>query len=127
MEATGIAQSGADNQSQSTLSQTAPLHQYAPNVQSTGQSTLTSTPIISAGIFGLVVAGTGAMGSNLHKVQSGDMSMGEALGNSLARGAAGGAAAAGATAAATSLTSGGLFGLAVTLAAATGISYVLSK
>ena len=67
------------------------------------------------------------MGGNLHKVNDGDMTMSKAFNNSLARGAAGGIAAATATAAATTLTSGGIAGLAVTLAAATGVSYLLTK
>ena len=83
--------------------------------------------ILAAGLFGLVVVGTGTLGANLHKVSDGDMTMGEAVSESLSKGAVGGLATAAATAASTSLTSGGLLGLAVTVAAATGVSYLLSK
>jgi len=60
-------------------------------------------------------------------VQDGDMSMSQAVNNSLVKGAAGGIAAASATAASSTLTNGGIAGLAVTLAAATGVSYLLSS
>lgn len=127
-----------------STTQTEPLHQYAtvapasqplPPVQPVYQQYPVTTPLaqpvvanaLSAGLLGLIVVGTGTMGVNLHRVQDGEMSMSEALSNSLTRGAAGGAAAAGATAAAATLTSGGLVGLAVTLVAGTGISYMLSK
>ncbi len=89
------------------------------------QSTPT-TAAVNAGVMGMIVVGTGAMGANLHKVQGGEMNFGEALGNSLAKGAAGGAGAAGAAYASTALTDGGLTGLAVTLGVATGIGYLLS-
>ncbi len=86
-----------------------------------------TSQLLSAGLFGMIVAGTGTMGANLHKVRQGDMSMGEALSESLVRGAAAGVATAAASAAASSLTRGGLFGLGVTLATATGISYLINK
>lgn len=82
---------------------------------------------LAAGMFGLIVVATGTMGANLHKVQDGDMSMSQAVNNSLVKGAAGGIAAASATAASSTLTNGGIAGLAVTLAAATGVSYLLSS
>lgn len=114
---------------QTPLSQTNPLHQYAPAAPAT-QFSLPGVPVsaaVSAGVFGFVVAGTGAFGGNLHRVQSGDMEMGQAVSNSLVKGAVGGVATAGATAAAGALTRGGLLGLAVGLTAATGISYLLTK
>ncbi len=86
-----------------------------------------SAHIVSAGIFGMIVAGTGAMGAHLHKVQAGEMSFGDALSQSLLRGAAAGIATAAASAASNSLTRGGLLGLGVTLATATGVSYLISK
>jgi len=115
-----------------TMAQTDPLHQYAVPVQQQPvnypvQTDVSTSPVIAAGIFGLIVAGTGTMGANLHKVNDGKMTMGEAMGNSLVKGAAGGVAAASATAASATFTSGGIAGLAVTLAAATGVSYLLSK
>jgi hypothetical protein len=55
------------------------------------------------------------------------MSTGEAVRNSFAKGAVGGVAAATATAISSTVTAGGLTGLAVTVAAATGVSYLLSK
>jgi len=82
---------------------------------------------LAAGIFGLIVVGSGAMGANLHRVNEGAMTTSEAVINSLAKGAVGGVAAATATAISSTVTAGGLTGLAVTVAAATGVSYLLSK
>ncbi len=82
---------------------------------------------LAAGIFGLIVVGSGAMGANLHRVNAGTMTTGEAVRNSFAKGAVGGVAAATATAISSTVTAGGLTGLAVTVAAATGVSYLLSK
>jgi hypothetical protein len=115
-----------------TVAHTDPLHQYAVPMQVQPvnypvQATVKTSEVLAAGIFGLIVAGTGTMGANLHKVNDGKMTMGEAMGNSLVKGAAGGIAAASATAASTTFTSGGAAGLAVTLAAATGVSYLLSN
>lgn len=86
-----------------------------------------SSHIVSAGIFGMIVAGTGTLGANLHKVQAGEMGMGEALSQSLLHGAAAGAATAAASAAASSFTKGGLLGLGAMLATATGVSYLINK
>ncbi|PID76573.1 MAG: hypothetical protein CSB24_05890 [Deltaproteobacteria bacterium] len=114
------------------LVQTNPqVSQYVQQVPSQYQQTTYDTKLISsetlaAGVFGVVVASTRVLGANLHKVQDGDMGMGEAVTDSLVKGAAGGLAAATATAAASTLTSGGFAGLAVTLATATGVSYLLS-
>lgn len=115
-----------------TMAQTDPLHQYVVPVQQQPvnypvQANVNTSEVVSAGIFGLIVAGTGTMGANLHKVNDGKMTMGEAVGNSLVKGAAGGVAAASATAATSTFTNGGIAGLAVTLAAATGVSYLLSN
>jgi hypothetical protein len=100
--------------------------QPVPFYQSQRSSVITSRAL-SAGIFGLIIVGTGAMGANLHRVNDGAMTTGEAIKNSFAKGAAGGVAAASATAISATMTAGGLTGLAVTLAAATGVSYLLSK
>lgn len=122
-------------------SQAQAQHQYNPSYQGidSGQvlqpapgvhmpvTPVHPSQVLAAGLFGLVVVGTGAMGANLHKVKAGDMSMGDAASHSLARGAVGGIATAAATAASVTLTRGGLLGLAVTLATATGVSYLLSK
>lgn len=88
---------------------------------------LGTSQLLSAGLFGMIVAGTGTMGANLHRVQQGEMSLGEALSESLVRGAAAGVATAAASAAANFLTRGGLLGLGVTLATATGVSYLINK
>ena len=109
---------------QNPVDQQAP--QSAPFVQLPTAPVQTSQ-VLAAGLFGLVVVGTGSLGANLHKVSDGDMSMGDAVSQSLSRGAVGGIATAAATAASTALTSGGLLGLAVTLATATGVSYLLNK
>ena len=124
----GQAQTMAQHQYNPTYLGTAaqPVPQAAQVMQLPAAPVQTSQ-VLAAGLFGLVVVGTGTMGANLHKVSDGDMSMGEAVSQSLSRGAVGGIATAAATAASTSLTSGGLLGLAVTLATATGVSYLLSK
>lgn len=115
-----------------TMPQAEPVHQYVVPMQQQPvnypvQTNVNTSQIVDAGIFGLIVAGTGTMGANLHKVNDGQMTMGEAVGNSLVKGAAGGAAAASATAASGTFTNGGVAGLAVTLAAAIGVSYLLSN
>jgi len=125
----------------SPLNQTVPLHQYAPTAQMvyaqpqpvamapvkySVQPSTVASKAASAGMFGFIVVTTGTMGANLHKVSSGGMSMGQAVGNSVVNGVTGGVAAASATAATASLTNGGVAGLAVTLAAATGVSYLIN-
>lgn len=115
--------------------QTTPLHQYStvqlhpvqiyPAKSAASAATLSKTA--SAGIFGFIVVSTGTMGFNLNKVSAGEMTMAQATGDSVVKGAIGGTAAACATAAATGLTNGGVAGLAVTLAAATGISYMINR
>ncbi len=115
--------------------QTTPLHPYSAvpvtpvqtyPVKSTVDS-VTVSKTASAGIFGFIVVSTGTMGANLNKVTDGEMTMAQAAGDCLAKGAIGGTAAACATAAATTLTSGRVAGLAVTLAAATGVSYMINR
>ena len=101
-----------------------PQYAAATPVQAT---TAVTSQAMAVGMLGLIIVGTGTMGVNLHKVQDGNMGMGEAVSDSLVKGAAGGIAAASATAATATLTSGGLTGLAVTLATATGVSYLLGK
>lgn len=115
--------------------QTVPLHQYSPVTLHPVQTypakftapSVAVSKTASAGIFGFIVVSTGAMGGNLNKVLAGQMTFGQATGDSLAKGAIGGTAAACATAAASSLTRGGVAGLAVTLAAATGVSYLINR
>ena len=115
--------------------QTTPLHQYStvqvqpvqtyPAKFAAPAATVSKTA--SAGLFGFIVVSTGTMGANLAKVSAGEMTMTPAAGDSLAKGAIGGTAAACATAAASNLTNGGVAGLAVTLAAATGVSYMINR
>ena len=119
--------------------QTTPLHQYStvqvvpvqpaatPQKAVATPTSAVASKAVSAGIFGLIVVSTGTMGANLNKVGAGEMTMGQAVGDSLAKGAVGGVAAASATAASTGLTDGGAAGLAVTLAAATGVSYLINR
>lgn len=115
---------------------TTPIHQYAavaPSMQQSGAITSPYKPeslteqVVSAAAFGAIVVATGTMGANLHKVQQGDMGLGQSVNNSLVNGLKGGIAAGSATAAAKTLTAGGAIGLAVTLVAATGVSYLLNK
>ena len=84
------------------------------------------TPVLSAGLLGLIVGATGAMGINLHKVSDGDMTLGSAAADSMVKGSKAGIATAAATAASNTLTSGGVVGLAVTLTMATGVIYLLN-
>lgn len=90
-------------------------------------SSITASRTASAGILGFIVVSTGTMGANLNKVTKGDMTLVQAAGDSVAKGAIGGTAAACATAASTSLVSDGVAGLAITLAAATGASYLINR
>ena len=83
--------------------------------------------IVQAGIFGLIVGTTGAMGANLHSVQRGDISVNEALSNSMVKGGIAAVATATATAASRSLTQGGAAGLAVSIVTATSTAYLLNK
>ncbi len=135
MDATTMnAASDMNNQAAPAQAQvnTDPQHQYVTTPQYLQQpynqqmNDLTSKTV-AAGVMGLIVVSTGTMGANLHRVQEGDMTMTEAVNNSLAQGAKGGICAASGTAAAATLSSGGLTGLAVTLAAATGVAYLLNK
>ncbi len=106
------------------------LVQQPPTAMPTVQQPQSASPLseaFTAGAMGMVIVGTGAMGANLHKVNNGEMEIGEAITDSLGKGAAGAVAAAGATYSAAALTTGGILGLAVTVAAGTGISYLLSK
>ncbi len=82
---------------------------------------------LNAGFLGFVVVSTGVMGANLTKVTKGEMGVGQAVGDSVIKGASGAVAAASAAAATDTLTSGGLAGLAVTLATATGVSYLMNR
>lgn len=115
--------------------QTSSLHQNSTvqvlPVQSYPAKSPAPAPTVSktasAGIFGFIVVSTGSMGANLARVSAGEMTVTQAAGDSLAKGAIGGTAAACATAAATNLTNGGVAGLAVTLAAATGVSYMINR
>ncbi|PIE65361.1 MAG: hypothetical protein CSA26_03290 [Desulfobacterales bacterium] len=128
MEITDNMMAATNTVHHTPLAQTEPLHQYmtVPSVSPVTSSYI-SPEVVSAGMMGLIVVGTGTMGANLHKVQEGKMTIGEAATDSLVKGAAGGVAAASATAASTTLTGGGLMGLGVTLAVATGVSYLLSR
>ncbi len=125
--------------------QTVPLHQYVPvntSVQAVPVQYPTQYPTqypiksttsaianqaAAAGMFGMIVVTTGTLGANLNRVGNGEMTMGQAVTDSLAKGAIGGVAAASATAASSALTNGGVAGLAVTIAAATGVSYLINK
>ncbi len=86
-----------------------------------------SQQAFAAGVFGLIVVGTGALGTNIHRVQDGEMSVKQAVSKSVVAGVKGGVTAAGATAAASWLTKGGALGIAVTVAVGTGISYLINK
>ena len=91
------------------------------------QPNLPGSRAFSAGLFGMMVVSTGTLGANLHHVADGSMTLGQAVGHSVTNGITGGVAAATATAAASSLTNGGAAGLAVTIAAGTGVSYLINK
>jgi hypothetical protein len=145
MEAKKSSHETGEQTNQAGASQTQPQYQYAtaqqqPPPQAPAPYYYQQVPYyqnqvpaaaasnaLAAGIFGLIVVGSGAMGANLHRVNAGTMSTGEAVRNSFAKGAVGGVAAATATAISSTVTAGGLTGLAVTVAAATGVSYLLSK
>ncbi len=96
------------------------------STQTVSLSSVTSKAL-NAGFLGFVVVSTGVMGANLTKVTKGEMGVGQAVGDSVIKGASGAVAAASASAATSTLTSGGLTGLAVTLATATGVSYLINR
>ena len=105
----------------------APAPNYPQHINPQTTASAQTDQVLSAGILGLIVGATGAMGANLHKVGDGDMTLGGATADSMVKGAKAGIATAIATAASTSLTSGGATGLAVTLATATGTIYLLNS
>ena len=82
---------------------------------------------LNAGVVGLIVGGTSALAVNLHKVQDKQMTSMEAATDSLAKGAAAGVATATATAVASSITGGGFLSLALMVATATGVGYVINS
>lgn len=105
------------------ISQAYPVTQYPKHLPAQSPAPVSAA---SAGLLGLIVGATGAMGSNLHKVNQGEMTMGRATTNSLVTGAKAGLATFAATTASRALTDGGAVGLAVTLATATGVMYLLN-
>lgn len=82
---------------------------------------------VSAGILGMVVGGSAALASNLHKVQDKEMTMREAFVDSLAKGAGAGVATAAATAVVSSVRLGSFGSFVLMLATATGVGYVLNS
>ena len=98
-----------------------------PPLNPSKAQTTVASRAMSAGILGAIVVSTGTLGAHLNRVTQGDMSLGQAVGDSVAKGVAGGVAAASATAAADTLTGGGAAGLAVTVVAATGVSYLINR
>ncbi len=105
---------------------TAPMPNYPQHIQPQAAANAQTSQVLSAGILGLIVGATGTMGVNLHKVGDGDMTLSNAAVDSIVKGAKAGIATAIATAASTSLTGGGITGLAITLATATGAVYLLN-
>ena len=79
-----MAGNGAD-QGQSQVN---PQHQYNPAQQAAPSTaafvppppaavSLQTSPLLAAGMFGMIVVATGTLGANLHKVGEGDMSLTE--------------------------------------------------
>lgn len=95
-------------------------------VYSTPSSSYHSKYILNAGILGTVVGGSAALGMNLHKVRSNEMTMEQALSNSLAKGAGAGVATAVGAAAASTI-SGGFMSVVVMAAAASSVVYLLNS
>lgn len=127
MQPTGTTVHSPSNDNNSATA--VPLHQYVTDNRPSlnNQSVQIASKPLVAGLFGLIVASTGTMGANLHKVKRDEMTLPEAAGDAVANGLIGGAATASATAVAGSLTNGGAAGLALTLAAATGASFLLHQ
>lgn len=111
---------------QGAVPSTAPMPNYPQHIQPQAATNVQTSQVLSAGILGLIVGATGTMGVNLHKVGDGDMTLGGAMVDSMVKGAKAGIATATATAASTTLTSGGVTGVVVTLATATGVIYLLN-
>ncbi len=85
------------------------------------------TAVISAGLLGTVIGGTAAMAVDIHRVQDGQMTMTQALTDSLAKGAGVGVATAAATAVARAVGGGPILSIAVIIATATGVGYVINS
>lgn len=83
--------------------------------------------VLAAGGLGFVVGGSAALGVNLHKVRANCMTLNEALVDTIAKGAGAGVATAAATAAASAVGGSGIVSLAVMIASATGVIYLLSS
>lgn len=92
----------------------------------TNQTTLQPSTVLVSGMFGMVVGGSTAMAMNLHRVQDNRMTMGQAVADSLAKGAGAGVATACAVAAARSIGGSHILNLAVLLATATGVGYLIN-
>ncbi len=82
---------------------------------------------LNAGVVGAIVGGSSALAVNLHRVQEKEITAMEAFTDSLAKGAGAGVATATATAVASSLGSRGFMSLALMVATATGVGYILTS
>lgn len=83
--------------------------------------------LVTTGILGTVVGGTAVLATNLHKVQDNQMTMKQAVVDSLAKGAGAGVATAAAAAVASAVRGGAILSLALMVATATGVGYVLNS
>ncbi len=83
--------------------------------------------MLTAGVIGTVVGGTTALAVNLHKVQDKQITMKEAVAKSLATGAGAGVATATAAGVALAVHAGAFVSLALMVATATGVGYVLQS
>ncbi|OEU73000.1 MAG: hypothetical protein BA864_07115 [Desulfuromonadales bacterium C00003093] len=92
----------------------------------TAAPSLYPSAILATGLLGAVATGAAALAVDLHRVQDEQISMSQAVADSLLKGAGGGVAVAAATAAARSVGGGGLINLAVMVATATGVGFLLT-
>lgn len=110
-----------------------PKQTYYPPAQTTtypariNQTYIQPSMVLTTGMFGMIVGSTAAMGINLHKVREEEMSMSQAIADSLAKGAGAGVATAAAAAAVRAVGGTGLTNIAVLLATATGVGYLLNS
>jgi len=108
------------------IQQNYPTAQPNYPVRSYAYPVVTPAALMASGLFGMVIGTSSALAENLHHVQDDKMTLAQAAVDSLAKGAGTGVATAVAVGVARSIGGGAFTTLAVTLATATGVGYVLN-
>lgn len=90
------------------------------------KSTMIPSVVLNTGIFGTIVGATTVFGTSLHKVQSEEITLKEAVSDSLIKGASTGIATATAVAAVQTIGGSRLTNWLVLAATATGVGYAIN-